>query len=128
MFTILVTGSNGLLGQKIIYQLRNREGIRCISTARGDNRMFAKDGYIYEELDITDKNEVERVFQKYKPDAVINTAAMTNVDACESKREEAFLLNVNTVENLVNSCKNIQAHLVHISTDFIFNGKKRTIH
>ena len=123
MKTVLVTGGNGLLGQKIIYALRNREGIRCISASRGDNRMFARDGYIYETLDISDKQQIQYIFEKYTPDAVINTAAMTNVDACESRREEAWLMNVNAVEFLIDSCIKYNTHLVHLSTDFVFNGK-----
>lgn len=122
MKTILVTGSNGLLGQKIIYALRNKEGIRCISTSRGHNRMKAQDGYIYESLDLSDKNQVNRIIEKYSPDSVINTAAMTNVDACESKREEAWAMNVKTVENLIEACNSTKSHLVHLSTDFVFDG------
>ena len=124
MKTILITGSNGLLGQKIIYLLKNKEGVRCISTSKGENRMKVRDGYIYEPLDILDKSEVKRVLEKYRPDSVINTAAMTNVDACEIRREEALKLNVHTVENLIDTCLKLNTHLIHISTDFVFNGKK----
>jgi dTDP-4-dehydrorhamnose reductase len=124
MKTVLVTGSNGLLGQKIIYALIDTNDIKCISTSRGENRMKLRDGYIYESLDLTDKNELNRITEKYKPDVIINTAAMTNVDACESNREEALLMNVKTVENLIDVCKKINAKLVHMSTDFVFNGEK----
>lgn len=123
MQTILVTGSNGLLGQKIIYALRNRADVKCISTSRGDNRMKAKDGYIYESMDITDLSSVMDVFEKYKPDVVIHTAAMTNVDACESNRDDAWLLNVQSVEHIVEACKKYGTHLVHLSTDFVFDGR-----
>ncbi len=124
MKTILVTGGNGLLGQKIIYGLRNQEGIRCISTSRGENRMKAKDGYVYETLELTDENALQQIVEKYRPFAIINTAAMTNVDACESKKEEAWLQNVTVVENLVKVCESYNIHLVHLSTDFVFNGEK----
>lgn len=120
--TILVTGSNGLLGQKIIYALKNREGILCLSTSKGANRMKEKDGYVYESMDISSKDEVERIMSKYKPDAVINTAALTNVDACEIKKEEAHVLNVESVRILVEECKKYSSHLVHLSTDFVFDG------
>src|SRR5262245_26470834 len=100
MKTILVTGSNGMTGQKIIYKLREMKEVKCISTSIGANRMNAKDGYIYEPLDITIREEVEKIFEKYMPDAVINTAAMTNVDACEVKKEEAIKLNVDAVCHL----------------------------
>ncbi len=123
MTTILVTGSNGLLGQKIIYSLRNRNDITCVSTSKGENRMKAKDGYIFEPLDISLPEDVQRVFDKYKPDVVINTAAMTNVDTCESKREAAWLLNVQAVQFLIDASNKINAHLIHLSTDFVFDGR-----
>src|ERR1700743_3593401 len=97
---ILVTGSNGLLGQKLVYKLRNTSD-DCIATARGENRLIQQDGYVYDALDITNKKNVEDVFSKYLPDAVINTAAMTNVDACETEREACWLMNVTAVENQV---------------------------
>ena len=122
MKTILVTGSNGLLGQKIIYALRNKDNIRSISTSRGVNRMKAREGYIYESLDLTHKSEVIRVFEKYKPDTIINTAAMTNVDTCETKREEAWIQNVTCVENLIECCQKFNSHFIQLSTDFVFNG------
>ncbi len=122
MKTILVTGSNGLLGQKIIYALRNRQDVVCISTSRGENRMREKSGYIYDSLDITDANSVDAAIVKYKPDSVINTAAMTSVDACEKNRDEAWEMNVAAVKNLISSCKKVNAHLVHLSTDFVFDG------
>ena len=123
MKIILVTGANGLLGQKIIYALRNREGISCISTSRGDNRMKATDGYIYQSLDITDKEQVFEVIRKYKPYSVIHTAALTNVDACESRKEEALLMNVTAVQYITDACKEVGSHLVHLSTDFVFDGE-----
>lgn len=121
---ILVTGSNGLLGQKIIYALRERKDVQCISTAIGPNRMKVKDGYVYDELDITNEQSINEVFEKHRPDAVINTAAMTNVDACESKREEAWMLNVQSVSYLIEACKKYNVHLIHLSTDFVFDGRK----
>ncbi len=121
---ILVTGSNGLLGQKIIYALKGMSGIHCISTSRGENRMRDKEGYTYESLDISKEDEVNHIIEKYKPDAVIHTAALTNVDACEDNRNEARLLNVNAVEYIINACKRVDSYLVHLSTDFVFDGKK----
>ena len=123
MKTILVTGSNGLLGQKIIYALRNLPDINCISTSRGANRMATQDGYTYEEMDVTNSDSVRAIFNKYKPDAVINTAAMTNVDACENNQEEAWKMNVHAVEILVEECRKVNCHLVHLSTDFVFDGE-----
>jgi dTDP-4-dehydrorhamnose reductase len=121
MKTILVTGGNGLLGQKIIYALRENKSVRCISTSRGENRMKEKDGYIYETLELSDKENIKKIFEKYSPDAVINTAAMTNVDACETKREEAWQQNVVNVESLIDCCRQHHTHLVHLSTRSLFS-------
>lgn len=126
MKTILITGSNGLLGQKLVYALIGRNDVRLIATSVGDNRLIEKNGYTYESLDITKKTEVTSVFKKYNPDVVINTAAMTNVDACESKQEECWALNVTAVQHMVDALEenNKDAHFIHLSTDFIFDGDK----
>ena len=113
-----------MTGQKIIYACHGKTNIQLIATSKGANRTQLKDGYIYESLDITNEAEVEAVFQKHKPDAVINTAAFTNVDACEVKRDECKKLNVDAVEYLMKSCERYNAHLIHLSTDFVFNGEK----
>ena len=126
---ILITGSNGLLGQKLVYKLRNRTDVTCIATARGNNRLAKQDGYVYESLDITDNENVNQVFAKFLPDVVINTAAMTNVDACETEKEACWAMNVTAVDNQVkalealkNKNANYQPHFIHLSTDFIFDG------
>jgi dTDP-4-dehydrorhamnose reductase len=124
MKTVLVTGSNGLLGQKIIYGLRDRKEVVCISTSRGENRMKEKTGYRYESLDLCYKTKLQQFIEECRPDAIIHTAAMTNVDACETRKEEAWAQNVTVVENLIGLCEKHNIHLVHLSTDFVFNGEK----
>ena len=126
---IVVTGSNGLLGQKLVYKLRNQANITCIATARGENRLMQKEGYVYDEMDITNAEEVKKVVSKHKPDALIHTAAMTNVDACETEKEACVAMNVNAVQYIVNALEELQKsdvnynpQLVHLSTDFIFDG------
>ena len=125
MKKILITGSNGLLGQKIVYNLLERENykIKIIASARGENRLKEKNGYEFVSLDITDKESVNRVFDVYKPNVVVNTAAMTNVDQCESEREACWELNVNAVKYLAKASETIGAHLIQISTDFVFDGE-----
>jgi dTDP-4-dehydrorhamnose reductase len=119
---ILITGSNGLLGQKLVYALRQRKDATLIATSRGENRLKENTGYVYEPLDITDKAQVQNIISKYQPDCIINTAAMTNVDACETKREECRLINVAGVENILASIKKTQTQFIHLSTDFVFDG------
>ena len=119
---VLITGSNGLLGQKLVDLYKSNSSVELIATARGADRYPDKSGYTYASLDITQKNEVDEVIDRYKPEVVINTAAMTNVDACESEKEACDALNIHAVEYLVEACNRNQTHLVHVSTDFIFDG------
>jgi len=124
MLTILTTGSNGLLGQKLTSLFLKKEHIKLIATGQGENRYPVKYGYTYESLDISKHNEMAKILRKYKPDVVINAAAMTNVDACETLQDQCMELNVYAVENMAKICTEIDAHLIHISTDFIFDGTK----
>jgi len=116
---ILITGSNGLLGQKLL-ALCLRKGTEVIATSLGRNRF--DDSFTYLTMDITNSAEVEEVIGKTKPDVIINTAAMTNVDQCEDEKERCLLLNVAAVKNLVQSCEKHNSFLVHLSTDFVFDG------
>lgn len=121
---ILVTGSNGLLGQKIVYQLLKTPGVEVIATSKGANRISLKNGYHYFSLDITDNVAVKRVIDEVRPDCIINTAAMTNVDACENDKAGCTALNIDSVKYLIEAAKPYNSHLIHLSTDFIFDGKK----
>ena len=120
---VLVTGSNGLLGQKIIYSLIERKDIDLLASSKGLNRLITKSGYKYIDLDITKNDEVKKVFENETPDAVINCAAMTNVDYCEENQDSCWEINVNAAENLAKSCEVSKSHLLHLSTDFVFDGK-----
>ncbi len=122
MKRILVTGSNGLLGQKLIEKLINDKDISVIATARGENRLPQKSGYEFIELDVTDPKSIDSVVSSVKPDVVIHTAAMTNVDQCETEKENCWKLNVDSVEYLINACQKHNCFLLHLSTDFIFDG------
>ena len=119
---ILVTGSNGLLGQKLVKLLLEKNHIEIIATARGRNRLESNQGYVYETMDICNEEDVDRIVGKYQPDVLINTAAMTNVDDCEIKKDECEDLNVNSVKYLVKACEAHDIFLLHLSTDFIFDG------
>ena len=120
---ILITGSNGLLGQKLVKLLSGQEDIEVLATSKGPNRLSYSEGYQYIDMDITDPHKIEDVVSKFKPDALINTAAMTNVDACEVDRELCWKLNVDAVKYLLDSCERHDVHLVHLSTDFVFDGE-----
>jgi dTDP-4-dehydrorhamnose reductase len=123
MKKVLITGSNGLLGQKLIYQLIGYPEYQVFATSRGQNRTVLKKRYEYIPLDITDEEEVDETFNYVQPDIVINTAAITNVDACEDQKNECWELNVHAVKFLVKACEKYKVHLIHLSTDFIFDGE-----
>jgi dTDP-4-dehydrorhamnose reductase len=119
---ILITGSNGLLGQKLVELLVSKAHIETIATARGENRLPFSKGYRYVEMDITNPEAVERVFGAERPDVLIHTAAMTNVDQCEAEKDACWKLNVTATETLVAACAKYRTFLEHVSTDFIFDG------
>lgn len=121
---ILITGSNGLLGQSLLDLYVADKNTQIIALSRGENRYPFSNGYVYEQIDLTNAPQVKKVVLKHCPDVIINTAAMTNVDACEDNKEECNKINIELVQNLVDVSSKINAHLIHISTDFIFDGKK----
>ena len=122
MKKILITGSNGLLGQKLVNLLADNESVSLIATARGDNRLPHETGYTYRQMDITDRQQVLDVVADTRPDVIIHTAAMTNVDQCETEKDACWQQNVSAVEYIVEACARNDVFLVHVSTDFIFDG------
>lgn len=120
---ILITGSNGLLGQKLVYNLKQRKDVELYATAIGENRLIDKSGYSFLSLDITDRNNVNKVIENVGPDVIINTAAMTNVDACEINKEACWKINVDAVNYLVEASIKSNSHFIHLSTDFVFDGE-----
>ena len=120
---ILLTGSNGLLGQKLVAALREDREVDLIATSRGADRTPVPLGERYRSMDITLAAEVDAVFTAVKPEVVIHTAAMTNVDACELEPAACQLQNVVATGFLVEAAKGLNAHFIHLSTDFIFDGE-----
>lgn len=110
---VLVTGANGQLGQSLQFIAGNYPEIDFVFC---DSKM----------LDITQKEDINLVFNKIKPDFCINTAAYTAVDKAESEPEKAFEINVIGVRNLAEVCLDFKTKLIHVSTDFVFDGAKKT--
>ncbi|HZB13227.1 MAG TPA: NAD(P)-dependent oxidoreductase [Chryseolinea sp.] len=123
---ILVTGSNGLLGQKLTELLESDASVELIATATRPAAIPVNRGKFFL-LDITNAGSVNQIMDDVKPDVIINTAAMTQVDQCETQREVCWQTNVTAVENLVVAAKRNNSHLVHVSTDFIFDGTKELL-
>ena len=124
MIKVVVTGSNGLLGQSLInLLLKEKEVYKVFGLSRGDNRS-GRDDFSYISIDITNEKKLKEILLETEPNVIINTAAMTQVDDCEGDRKACDLLNVSVVEWLGEISEKIEAHLIHLSTDFIFDGIK----
>jgi len=108
---ILVTGTAGQLGQ-------------CLQIAAKNYPNYHFNFKNSTDLDIASAEAIESVFSKQKFDFCINSAAYTNVEKAESEPERAFLINAEAVKNLAKTCKKYQTKLIHISTDYVFDGEK----
>ena len=120
---LLITGSNGLLGQKIVKILLKR-GADFLATSNGKNRNQDCPVDKYLEMDITNQKRIADVFTEYQPTHIIHTAAITNVDACELNPEECELVNVKATRFLFEAAQKLNAHFQLLSTDFVFDGEK----
>ena len=120
---LLITGSNGLLGQKIV-KICLKRGVEFLATSNGANRNQECPSERYLEMDITNQPKIAEIFTNYKPTHIIHTAALTNVDYCELNPEECQEVNVLATQKLWNEAQKINAHFQLLSTDFIFDGLK----
>jgi len=110
---ILVTGANGQLGKTIKDLFSKDLNLNITFTSKSN-------------LDITNKAEVDSFFNEHKFDYCINCAAYTNVEEAESNSEEVFIVNAKAVKNLAQTCKTSDVILIHISTDYVFDGEKQS--
>ncbi len=117
---IMITGCNGQLGNELISCLKTgKSDIGAIPGELKNAQIFAVD---VDELDITNSDAVNAFAKENKPDVIINCAAMTNVDGCETMQEVAFKVNAMGVRNLAKAAKSINAKFIHVSTDYVFAG------
>lgn len=118
---ILITGANGMLGQRAVQFYSSRENIELLATSVEEKAVFNAVEYI--QVDIKDRDIIKKVIYDYCPDFIVHTAAFTNVDLSEKLREDAWKINVKGVEYIAEAARTIDAHIIHISTDYIFDGK-----
>ena len=115
---VLVTGASGLLGIKVVKELQ-RKGYEVIPTHR--SKPLHPNSI---KLDITEKEAVNNLITKTKPNIVIHAAAETNVDLCEKQPKHAHQVNVQGTRNIAKASQKTQAKLIYISTDYVFDGEK----
>jgi dTDP-4-dehydrorhamnose reductase len=120
---ILLTGANGLLGQAVISIFSRESDFDVIATSVEPELYTNEGNYSYEQLDITVKDSVKQTIKRHNPDVIINCAAFTDVDKCETERELCWKLNVDAVKNLIIASRISDSKVIHISTDYIFDGK-----
>lgn len=126
---ILVTGVNGQLGHDVMNELakRNIEALGCgrALTYEGIRRGYAMETMAYRQLDITNQRQVFETIQEYHPDAVIHCAAWTAVDAAEESENipKVLATNVDGTKYIAEVCKEIDAKMIYLSTDYVFDGQ-----
>ncbi len=122
MKTVLITGANGLLGQKLVKDFHPQ--YKVIACDLQPQSYLTLPDLSYESLNITDRRKLGFQISLYNPEVVVNAAAYTDVDGCEIHKDEAWAVNVGGVKNLVNLCKKQRIKLIHLSTDYVFNGEE----
>ncbi len=118
---VLITGANGLLGQQLIKIFRHDYEVHALGLQAGPR--LPDGNFQYHHGDITDRQKLRDLVQALVPNFIMNAAAFTDVDGSETQRELCWKVNVTGVENLVYAAQKVHARLVHVSTDYVFDGK-----
>ncbi len=121
MKNILIIGANGFTGRRILEDLVKQQKYNLTGCSLHTD-ILPGAGYNFIAADIRDPQQVDKLFDEVHPDAVINTSALSVPDYCENHREEAWATNVTAVEHLARNCEKHRSRLIHLSTDFVFDG------
>lgn len=119
---ILICGVSGMLGQRCARYYSQLPGYEIMGAAPDETIKFPEVSYVY--LDYTQREEVKKLVEDFCPDVIINAGAFTNVDKSETERETAWKINVKGVEHIAEAARIVDAHVVHISSDYVFDGKR----
>jgi dTDP-4-dehydrorhamnose reductase len=123
MKRILICGANGLLGQRLSLMLSTQNDYEVLNTSIERSYVYDNKLFDYNQLNVTNRSDVKSLISSFQPDVILNAAAATNVDWCESNREEAWKVNVTAAENLAEASRKVNAKLIHVSSDYVFDGK-----
>jgi dTDP-4-dehydrorhamnose reductase len=118
---VLITGANGLLGQQLIKAFRDHYDVHALGL-QAEPR-WRDESFHYHQGDITERQQLRALVQELVPKFIINAAAFTDVDGSETQREACWRVNVTGVENLVYAAQKVDSRLIHVSTDYVFDGK-----
>lgn len=117
---VVVTGSNGLVGRRLVAQLVTA-GHEVLGLSRGPRRV--EGAFSYAAVDLADGSALTKTVSDFRPDTIINPGGMTDVDGCERDPLAAYAANVSGVAALALAARSTNAHLVHVSTDYVFDGE-----
>ena len=117
---IFLVGANGMLGQRTADFYSRLENVELLTCSVEDEPVLHNIDYV--QCDLSKRENIKKIIFDFYPDFIINAAAFTNVDQSETERETAWKINVKGVEHLSEACRVLDAHLIHISTDYIFDG------
>lgn len=122
MMKVLITGSNGLLGQYLVQRLSALPEYEVIATGRGANRLRRQDGYKYESVNLADEAAVKGLIERSQPEVIIHAGAMTQADDCERNKDACWMVNVTATRYLLQGAERTGAFFLFLSTDFVFDG------
>jgi dTDP-4-dehydrorhamnose reductase len=127
--TVLITGCHGFVGQHVVRLFVEESNCELVLTAREEKSLFAgmeKEPRIrsYHQMDVTQRTAVRDVIGSSKPDVIVNCAAFVKVDDAETQREAAWRTNVTALEHLTEIARKVDARIVHISSDLVFDGAR----
>ncbi len=118
---ILIFGSNGMLGQRLVEFYSTFKNVEILSSSVEEMSFFTEINY--KQIELREKSQIIQIINEFQPQVVINVAAFTNVDLSETQRELAYQINTEAVKIIAIFCKKIDAHFIHISTDYVFDGE-----
>ncbi len=120
---VLITGANGLVGQSLVSLMTRDSAFKVHGLSKGNKRIsYYIENFTYYNADITDKTALQEIILKIKPNVIIHTAALTQIDECEQNKELCHKINVEGTQNLLELAEKIKAHFIFLSTDFVFDG------
>ena len=119
---VLIFGANGMLGQRTIHLFTQAGNYEILASSSEPEPFFS--GIEYKQVDFTQREAVKNIILNFYPDVIINAAAYTNVDKAESDRELCWKVNVKGLEFITEAARVVDCHIIHISTDYVFDGTK----
>ena len=122
---IMTLGANGFTGRRILQHLIHKQEYDLLACSLHKD-ILPEEGYQFYELDIRDFEATNILLATFKPEIIINASALSVVDYCEQHQEEAYELNVSAVKHIAEYCQANNCRLIHLSTDFVFDGLKST--